>query len=295
MPEQPSISEGRYRRFVNTHQPQPLAAVVMAAGLGTRMRSSTPKVLHPICGRPMLAYVLDAAVAATGSRPLVVICPPVAPIAEVFAERGRLRHPGRAARHRRRHRRGPRDAARRTSTRSSCSRATCPSSMPSSWPSWPPAGATTTPPWPSSASTWTTRPASVASCAVRTVASPASSSTRTPAPAEREIDEINSGLYAFDADWLRRRIGDVEPSPVTGELYLPELIPLARAGRSARGHARGRGRRHAAGHQRPRPAGRRRAGDAPAHQRGAHARRRDDAWTRPRTYIDAERARSPRT
>ncbi|MGD8486511.1 MAG: DapH/DapD/GlmU-related protein, partial [Chloroflexota bacterium] len=48
-------------------------------------------------------------------------------------------------------------------------------------------------------------------------------------PQQREINEINSGLYAFDAGWLRGRIGDIEPSPVTGELYLPELIPLARA------------------------------------------------------------------
>jgi bifunctional UDP-N-acetylglucosamine pyrophosphorylase/glucosamine-1-phosphate N-acetyltransferase len=45
---------------------------------------------------------------------------------------------------------------------------------------------------------------------------------------QRAINEINSGLYAFDADWLRLRIGEIEPSPVTGELYLPELIPLAR-------------------------------------------------------------------
>jgi bifunctional UDP-N-acetylglucosamine pyrophosphorylase / glucosamine-1-phosphate N-acetyltransferase len=45
---------------------------------------------------------------------------------------------------------------------------------------------------------------------------------------ELEIAEINAGLYAFDVDWLRRRIADVEPSAVTGELYLPELIGLAR-------------------------------------------------------------------
>jgi bifunctional UDP-N-acetylglucosamine pyrophosphorylase/glucosamine-1-phosphate N-acetyltransferase len=47
-------------------------------------------------------------------------------------------------------------------------------------------------------------------------------------PGQLGIHEINSGLYAFDADWLRGRIGDVQPSRVTGELYLPELIPLAR-------------------------------------------------------------------
>jgi len=39
---------------------RPLAAVVLAAGEGTRMRSSTPKVLHPLCGRAMLLHVVDA-------------------------------------------------------------------------------------------------------------------------------------------------------------------------------------------------------------------------------------------
>ena len=42
------------------------------------------------------------------------------------------------------------------------------------------------------------------------------------------INEINAGLYAFDAAWLRRRIGSVAPSPTTGELYLTELVRLAR-------------------------------------------------------------------
>ena len=43
-----------------TMQIRPVSAVVLAAGEGTRMRSSTPKVLHPLCGRPMLLHVLDA-------------------------------------------------------------------------------------------------------------------------------------------------------------------------------------------------------------------------------------------
>ena len=45
---------------------------------------------------------------------------------------------------------------------------------------------------------------------------------------ERQITEINAGLYAFDAAWLRRRIGDLRPSPATGELYLTDLVALAR-------------------------------------------------------------------
>ena len=36
-----------------------LAAVVLAAGKGVRMKSALPKVLHPVCSRPMLLYVLD--------------------------------------------------------------------------------------------------------------------------------------------------------------------------------------------------------------------------------------------
>ncbi|HEV7535901.1 MAG TPA: NTP transferase domain-containing protein, partial [Acidimicrobiia bacterium] len=39
---------------------RPLAAIVLAAGEGTRMKSSMPKVLHPLCGRPMLLYVIGA-------------------------------------------------------------------------------------------------------------------------------------------------------------------------------------------------------------------------------------------
>ena len=38
-----------------------LTVVILAAGQGKRMRSSRPKVLHPVAGRPMLAHVLDLA------------------------------------------------------------------------------------------------------------------------------------------------------------------------------------------------------------------------------------------
>jgi bifunctional UDP-N-acetylglucosamine pyrophosphorylase / glucosamine-1-phosphate N-acetyltransferase len=54
-------------------QHRPLAAVVLAAGEGTRMRSETPKVLHPLCGRPMLLHVIDALVALPLERIVVVV------------------------------------------------------------------------------------------------------------------------------------------------------------------------------------------------------------------------------
>jgi bifunctional UDP-N-acetylglucosamine pyrophosphorylase / glucosamine-1-phosphate N-acetyltransferase len=46
--------------------------VILAAGEGTRMRSSLPKVLHPICGRPMLLWPLKAAQDAGAARVIVV-------------------------------------------------------------------------------------------------------------------------------------------------------------------------------------------------------------------------------
>ncbi|MBI3011113.1 MAG: bifunctional N-acetylglucosamine-1-phosphate uridyltransferase/glucosamine-1-phosphate acetyltransferase [Candidatus Omnitrophica bacterium] len=50
-----------------------LHAIILAAGEGTRMKSDVPKVLHPICGRPMIAYALDLAASAGVKQPIVVL------------------------------------------------------------------------------------------------------------------------------------------------------------------------------------------------------------------------------
>src|SRR5215211_1402823 len=46
--------------------------VILAAGHGTRMKSRTPKVLHDLCGKPLLRWPVDAAVAAGASKVVVV-------------------------------------------------------------------------------------------------------------------------------------------------------------------------------------------------------------------------------
>ena len=54
-------------------QYRPISGVVLAAGEGTRMKSATPKLLHSLCGRPMLLHVIDALVALPLDRVVVVV------------------------------------------------------------------------------------------------------------------------------------------------------------------------------------------------------------------------------
>jgi bifunctional UDP-N-acetylglucosamine pyrophosphorylase/glucosamine-1-phosphate N-acetyltransferase len=49
------------------------SVVILAAGQGKRMKSELPKVLHAVCGRPMLLHVLDAASAVEADRIVVVL------------------------------------------------------------------------------------------------------------------------------------------------------------------------------------------------------------------------------
>ena len=59
--------------------------VVLAAGEGTRMRSSLPKVLHPVAGQSLLAHVLDAAPKGAGASLAVVIGPDHKAVADEVA------------------------------------------------------------------------------------------------------------------------------------------------------------------------------------------------------------------
>ncbi|CAN5282781.1 bifunctional UDP-N-acetylglucosamine diphosphorylase/glucosamine-1-phosphate N-acetyltransferase GlmU [soil metagenome] len=74
--------------------------IVLAAGEGTRMRSSLPKVLHPIAGRPLIAHVLAAAPGSKSDAIAVVVGPDhqsvideikrARPDAKTFVQRERL-------------------------------------------------------------------------------------------------------------------------------------------------------------------------------------------------------------
>ncbi|HWI87507.1 MAG TPA: bifunctional UDP-N-acetylglucosamine diphosphorylase/glucosamine-1-phosphate N-acetyltransferase GlmU [Sphingomonas sp.] len=62
----------------------PLAAIILAAGKGSRMKSALHKVLHPIAGRPMLGHLTDA-VAALGAERTVIVTGAAREQVEAFA------------------------------------------------------------------------------------------------------------------------------------------------------------------------------------------------------------------
>src|SRR5215212_2202190 len=67
-------------RYYDARVPAP-TVVILAAGEGTRMRSALPKVLHPLCGRPLVAWVIEAAREA-GAATVVVVDNPTRRLAE---------------------------------------------------------------------------------------------------------------------------------------------------------------------------------------------------------------------
>ncbi|MFM7611360.1 MAG: NTP transferase domain-containing protein, partial [Alphaproteobacteria bacterium] len=62
------------------------AAIILAAGFGTRMRSNLPKVLHPLAGRPMIQHLIGACEAVFG-RIVVVVGPDMPALEDAVAPR----------------------------------------------------------------------------------------------------------------------------------------------------------------------------------------------------------------
>ncbi len=202
-------------------------AVVLAAGLGTRMKSTTPKVLHALCGRPMIDYVLDAAVAATGTRPLVVHSPATEAVRDAVAERADVavqdvpRGTGDALR-----------AALEVLAAGVEDVLVLSGDVPLVGAELL-VGLLEARRMDAAAISLVSVDAIDPSGLGRVVRNEGGTVERVveekdATDDERSTTEINAGLYAIDAAWLRRRIGDLRPSPVTGELYLTDLVRFAR-------------------------------------------------------------------
>ena len=233
MPEDPPIP---YRDLQMTPPPDAstgrTAAVIMAAGLGTRMYSRLPKVLHPLCGRPMLAYVIDAW---TSLHEPKAVAQPIIVYSSATAALREAGLPGEPVFALQNEPRGTADAVR--------------------------AALDVVPPdvvevlvlsgdvplvmGPHLLAVLEQRRMDDAAIALASVfaAEPGNlgrvvrgefgsveriAEARDSSAEDLDSNEVNAGCYAFDAAWLRRRIGSVEASSTTGELYLTELVRLAR-------------------------------------------------------------------
>jgi len=195
------------------------------------MKSRTPKVLHEICGRPMLAYVIDAAREATGATPLVVYSPPTAQICEVFSGQADFALQDEP--------RGTGDAL-RAAVAALPAYATEVVVLSGDTPLVQPQTVREL------AETRAKRDAVMAVAAMQ-VDDPTGYGRlvlkngkvrriveeKDATEKQRAIDLVNTGLYSFDVAWLRDAIVRLEPSPVTGELYLTDLVELAHADKRA--------------------------------------------------------------
>jgi bifunctional UDP-N-acetylglucosamine pyrophosphorylase / glucosamine-1-phosphate N-acetyltransferase len=64
---------GKWKGQAERKQTMMIASIILAAGQGTRMRSKLPKVLHPLVGKPMVWYALNAAEALGDFLPVLVV------------------------------------------------------------------------------------------------------------------------------------------------------------------------------------------------------------------------------
>lgn len=76
----------RFTRIMKNKTAIPTAAIILAAGKGTRMKSDLPKVLHPVGNQPMVRHVLASAADAGLDPLLLVIAPGMHKVASVGAD-----------------------------------------------------------------------------------------------------------------------------------------------------------------------------------------------------------------
>ncbi len=202
-----------------------LGVIILAAGLGKRMRSKIPKVLQPICGKPMLEYVLETASALTADKPVVVIGHGGEEVARFIGERAVLVQQGELL--------GTGHAVLKALE---------------ALPSWPSATLVLYGDMPlfrretleelvrthferKPAITFLTVHSSESMGFGRVVRDEGGNVVKVveeaeATPQERAITELNVGVYCFQTGWLKEHLPLLKPHP-SGEYYLPDLIAIA--------------------------------------------------------------------
>ena len=205
-------------------------ALILAAGMGTRMRSPLAKVLHAALGRPLVVWATKAA-AAAGLAPVIVVNHQEAAVRAALASEG-----CRFARQ---------EAPRGTGDAVSAGMAAIPENgvVVVMCGDGPLIRAETLR---ALVAAHGDRLATVLSMELdepgaygRLIRDDAGHPLRIveaaeATDAERAVREVNTGIYAFDAAWLRRALAELKPHPPKGELYLTDVLErAAEVGRAA--------------------------------------------------------------
>jgi bifunctional UDP-N-acetylglucosamine pyrophosphorylase / glucosamine-1-phosphate N-acetyltransferase len=205
-------------------------AVILAAGQGTRMKSSHPKVLHQILGRPMISYLIDTLKSIGVTDILVVVgyqSEKVMAALEHEGVRFVVQEPQQGTGH------AVQVAMAAVPPESQTILVLC--------------GDVPLIAGESIAALYRLHQESSAAVTVQTVKLPegghygrvvrdddgrvldvVQAKDAVNRPDILAIREINTGAYCFEAAFLRQALGELKVSPVTGEIYLTDMIPLAR-------------------------------------------------------------------
>jgi bifunctional UDP-N-acetylglucosamine pyrophosphorylase/glucosamine-1-phosphate N-acetyltransferase len=214
-----------------------LTAVILAAGQGTRMRSRVPKMLHDLCGRPLVGWPIAAALDAGAASIVVVVSPDNSLAGHLPEAATTVVQPvpdgtGGAVR--------------------AAVPAIEPGAMVVVLPGDAPlvtaeaiAALVESHAHQGAAATMATMILDDPTGYGRVVRDAAGGvervvETKAPGdatPEELEIDEVNSAIFAFDGDALRDALAELTTDNAQGELYLPDVLPVLRAqGRTVAAH-----------------------------------------------------------
>ncbi|WNG86519.1 bifunctional UDP-N-acetylglucosamine diphosphorylase/glucosamine-1-phosphate N-acetyltransferase GlmU [Mycobacterium sp. ITM-2016-00317] len=215
------------------------AVLILAAGAGTRMKSDTPKVLHPLAGRSMLAHAVHSTAAVTPRHLVVVVGKDRDRVAPAALEIGRLLDRDIEI--------AIQDQQRGTGHAVECGLAALPADFTGvvvvTAGDVPLLDADTL----SGLIATHTDQGAVATVLTTTLADPTGYGRilRTSeaeggdvtgiveqadaSPAQRAITEVNAGVYAFDAAALRSALGRLQTDNAQGELYLTDVISIVRS------------------------------------------------------------------
>ena len=205
-----------------------VTAVILAAGVGSRMQSQVPKVLHQLLGRPMAGWVVAAAAEAFAAKSVVVLSPATAALAELLGEDASFAEQPKPL--------GTADAVR-------CALAALPASATELLIACgdTPLITATLMREVVAARRETSAPIALAAFDAddptgygRVIESSDGSAEcvveeRDASEEQRAIGTVNAGLYAVDRAWLAKALGAITPSKASGELYLTDLIAAAHA------------------------------------------------------------------